>query len=181
MPPINVFFLIDTKISWPIVSYNVDFDGDGTDDYSEDNADNISFTYATEGLYYVTATVIDQQNNTYTDTIAVNVISKAVMDAKLQEKWSDMKTSLSNGDFTAALSYFSKGSQDKYSEIFGGLSGQLPALADNMENIELIYVKGDLAKYRIYRQQDVTGVMETITYYIYFTKDKDGFWKIRDF
>ncbi len=68
VPPLDVFFMIDTNITSPIVSYNVDFDDDGIDDYSQDNADNISFTYNTEGIYYVKATVIDNQNNTYTDT-----------------------------------------------------------------------------------------------------------------
>jgi len=50
-----------------------------------------------------------------------------------------------------------------------------------MQNIELIYLKEDIAKYRIRREQVFEGQTRTITYYIYFTKNRDGIWQIEQF
>lgn len=50
-----------------------------------------------------------------------------------------------------------------------------------MAEIELVYVKDSIAKYRIRRMQVFESQMREITYYIYFTKDVDGLWKIEQF
>ena len=46
-----------------------------------------------------------------------------------------------------------------------------------MNAIEMIYVEGKVAQYRIKRTEDVGEV----TYYIYFAIDGDGLWKIQQF
>ena len=94
-----------------------------------------------------------------------------------EEVWSDMKENLAAGNIEGALNYFSEGSKEKYREIFTLLGDRLPTLANNMQDIELIYVRGDIAKYRIHRLQ----YEQQITYYIYFGKDEDGYWKINSF
>ncbi len=76
IPPLTTYFQISTATPNPIVSYQMDFDGDGDIDYTGDTFDNITYTYTTEGIYYPTVTVTDDQGNTYTDSIAITVLNK---------------------------------------------------------------------------------------------------------
>lgn len=94
-----------------------------------------------------------------------------------EEVWGDMKSALKEGKIEDALTHFSEGSKKKYREVFTILGEKLPTLANNMQDIELIYIKGDIAKYRIHRFQ----MGQQITYYIYFGKDEAGNWKIDSF
>ena len=50
-----------------------------------------------------------------------------------------------------------------------------------MQNIQLIYVKDNVAKYRIKKNEVYGGQTFDITYYIYFVVDEDGIWKIEIF
>jgi len=43
---------------------------------------------------------------------------------------------------------------------------------------ELIYTEGNVAKYRIRKNELYGEEMISITYYLYFTKDGYGLWKI---
>jgi DNA-binding beta-propeller fold protein YncE len=94
-----------------------------------------------------------------------------------EETWNEMKEALKDGDIEAALTHFSVGSKERYREIFTLLENELPRIAEEMEDIQRIYIRGDVAKYRIRRLEG--GIQ--ITYYIYFIKDEEGNWKIRQF
>lgn len=50
-----------------------------------------------------------------------------------------------------------------------------------MEDIEAIYYRERVAKYRIKRDQFIGGVPKRITYYIYFVRDMYGNWYINGF
>ncbi len=91
----------------------------------------------------------------------------------------EMKTKLEAEDIDSAVSCVSIDSQEKYREAFNVLkdAGKLNEFAEDMKNLELIYVRGDRAKYRLKRLEDG----EEITYYIYFKKDENGEWKIESF
>lgn len=79
---------------------------------------------------------------------------------------------------TWATSYFIAGNRNKYLTIYTALVDTLPQLAQDMQNISLIYLRNRFAKYRI-RRTEATGLM---TYYIYFAKDEgDGIWRIQQF
>jgi len=57
----------------------------------------------------------------------------------------------------------------------------LPEIVDEMQDIEMIYARGDYVKYRIKRTQLINGSMMDLTYYLYFVKDKSGLWKVNQF
>ena len=175
--PLSTTFSIDTDISGTITAYRIDFDGDGTTDLEQATDEGIIHTYNTQGLYYPAVTIEDSIGNTYTETTLINVLSKDEMDTLLKGKWTGMKAGLQSGDITTTLTYFAEGSQERYQGIFTALQDNLAAIAANMQEIKLIYVKDGVAKYRIRRQEDAGE----ITYYIYFQLDKDGLWKIRQF
>lgn len=131
----------------------------------------------TEGIYYVTAGV-DYQDKTYTDTTAIVVLNQAELDALLGAKWAGMTAALIGGDMEGALSSHHGVQRDKYEAIYKFLANDLPALAWQMQGIEFIYATGDKAKYRIRRDHDIDEQKVIITYYIYFSKDENGLWKI---
>lgn len=172
--PLTATFSIDTSISNPITSYRIDFEGNGVTDEETTDISNITHTYDTPGIYYPTVTATDSQNNTYTETTIINVLSKEQMDALLKGKWDGMKEALGNGDVAGALNYHLESSKERYQTIYSALKDQLPAIAANMNDIQLIYLKNGKAKYRI-RRQEADG---EFTYYIYFIMGENGLWKI---
>ncbi len=131
-----------------------------------------------EGIYYFTAEAIGPDNKTYTGTVSVVVLNKAEFDAMLQEKWDDMKTALIAGDIQGALRLHHGMLRDKYEAIYKLLGNDLSTKVQQMQDIELIYAEGDRAKYRIRRDHTIEGQTVTITYYIYFSRDENGLWKI---
>jgi hypothetical protein len=159
----------------------MDFEGDGIIDYTGTTFKDITHAYTAEGIFYPTVTVTDNQGNVYSDTIAITVLSKTEINALLKSKWEGMKGALNRGDIEDALNYFAYDSKEKYRRTFTRLQDKNQTIVSNMQNIELIYLKEDIAKYRIRREQVFEGQTRTITYYIYFTKNRDGIWQIEQF
>jgi hypothetical protein len=56
--------------------------------------------------------------------------------------------------------------KDRYDAIYDLLGSDLPILAQQMQDKELIYATGDRAKYRIKRDHNIDGQTVTITYYL---------------
>ncbi|MFH0811687.1 MAG: adhesin, partial [Pseudomonadota bacterium] len=95
--------------------------------------------------------------------------------------WEGMKAKLFNKDIPSALDYFIDFSKEVYQQAFGVIIDDLPQIISNMEDIESIFIRDHTAKYRINRLHNIDGVLQTITYYIYFVKDLDGLWRIDRF
>ncbi|MCL5421312.1 MAG: PKD domain-containing protein [Nitrospirae bacterium] len=108
--PLTVFFSTLTSTFTPIL-YQMDFEGDGVIDYTGQTFESISHTYTTEGIFYPTITVTDDQGNTYSDTIAITVLNKAEVDTLLKGKWEGMKGALAVGDINRAVINFDSASQ----------------------------------------------------------------------
>ena len=120
----------------------------------------------------------DTENNVHTDTVAVVVFDQAGIDTLLKARWNEMRQALVAGDITGALDYHYEGKKEKYESIYNLLGANLPALAQQMQGIELVYLEDNRAKYRINRDHDIDRQPVTITYYIYFVKDENGLWQI---
>jgi hypothetical protein len=137
---------------------------------------------STPGIYYFTAQATDDQSSTYTDRIAVVALDQAQLDALLRAKWDGMKTALINGDTEQALNSIEQNSKETYQAIFNALgTDYMSTVAGNMQDIHMIHAHNGLAKYRIRRDQDISGNQYTITYYIYFQINENGLWKIKRF
>ena len=76
-----------------------------------------------------------------------------------------------------AVGYFTDSSKERYTAIFSAIGSDLAQLAQDMRNIEMIYIEGRAAQYRIKRTEDDGE----ITYYIDFVKDEKGLWRIKQF
>ena len=176
--PLSTTFSIDTDISGTITAYRIDFDGDGTTDLEQATDEDITHVYNTQGMYYPTVTIEDSSGGTYTETTVINVLSKDEMDTLLKGKWTGMKEALENGDIEGALSCFAEDYQQLYRNLFTNLSAQMPQVAKDMAEIQLVSVKDNTAKYRINKDISYADQTITVTYHIYFAKDASGMWKI---
>jgi len=87
-PAFHLLFGIDPDTE-SVAGYQIDFDGDGVIDYDGDTFENMTFTYTTEGVYYPTVTVTDEQGNVYKDSIAVTVLNKEQLDSLVKQVGGD--------------------------------------------------------------------------------------------
>jgi hypothetical protein len=130
-----------------------------------------------EGIYYFTVSSTGPDGIVYQDTIAITVLSKTELDKLLKAKWEGMKAMLIASDAQGAAGYFISKNRDRYASVFSILQNSLPSIANDMQPIENIYIEEGVAQYRIKRIEDVTE----FSYYIYFVRDADGIWRIRQF
>ena len=114
----------------------------------------------------------------YQDTIAIIVLNKQQLDNLLKGKWEGMNSALTNQDIEKASTYYSEETKQIYNDLFNALYAYLPQIAQEMQGIQLIYLKNNTAKYRMRQNELYGGQNITLTYYIYFVIDKDGVWKI---
>lgn len=165
--------------SFSFTESSLTYTGPGVVEYLENvNENEYTVKITTPGIYYFTAEVEGAENNIYTDTIAIEVIDEAQLDPLLRTKWDGMKAALVNRDIQNALDYFTEHKKGLYGEIYAALYDNLPKIVQDMQDIELIYAEDNLAKYCVRKDELYGGEIMTITYYIYFTKDKKGLWKI---
>jgi hypothetical protein len=182
-PPANtldVTFEAETYLANPVPSYSWDFNGDGVAEMTGPDSKVVA-QYQYPGLYFPRVMVIDTQGNPYSETTIVNVLSKEEMENLLRAKWDGMKQALANQNIDGALNYFAQESMELYNEIFTAIYAQLPQIVQEMQDIQLIYVENNTGKYRIRKSESYGGQTLSITYYIYFTLDRDGIWRIYKF
>jgi hypothetical protein len=134
-------------------------------------------TFLVEGIYFFTAQATDSQSNTYTDTLAIAVLNLAELDALLKGKWEGMKTALSVGDLDTAITYFTQKAGDRYRPAFETLGTDLPQIISTFPPIDLVDLGGESATYIISRLQN----NEERLYFITFSKNAQGLWKIQSF
>lgn len=110
-------------------------------------------------------------------TVYAEDVAEQRIDSSLRTIWNEMVARLSVGDIEGALEYFTYASRGRYREQFTSIRERLPALSSGMRDIEMVFIKGDEAKYRI-KLKDRGGER---TGYIWFRKDIFGRWKIEKF
>ncbi len=92
-----------------------------------------------------------------------------------------MKTALANQDVNTALNYYTFNTREHYNQTFTDMYDYLAQFIQDMQDIQLIYSRNNTAKYRIRKSEVYAGRTFEITYYIYFTVDENGIWKIEIF
>lgn len=175
--PLNISLRLDGSFS--IVSPQVSYSGPvpvtltpGT------SSTEYTTTLTVEGTYTFTASVVGPDGQVYSDTVTITVISMQYMDTLLQSKWSGMKAAMATSDITKALSFVSETARIKYQPVYQALSAYLPEIAAGMRTIEYDHISQNRAEYRISRTETINSQPVEINYYIYFSRDKDGLWKI---
>jgi hypothetical protein len=146
-------------------------------EYLSSSAEKYSIRITTPGIYYFTADVMDDQSNTYTDTVAVLVLDQAVLDALLRVKWDEMRSALTQNDVDSAVSYFDSSTQDAYQTVFTANPQLLTQMAQKLDDIQFIDVMKHSVEYDIRATKDGTEY----SFYLLFIKDDKGLWKIKSF
>ena len=173
--PLTTYFSVSTSIPNSVTNYAIDYEGDVVADYSGAAFDDISTIYTTEGVYYPTITVTDDQSNIYTDTIVIIVLNQASLKILLETKWNAVKTALMAGDNATALNYFVDGNRDRYNNVFNNLGTvELNVILSSFEAFELLSQSENMAECGLIRTES-TG---TFAYPVIFVKDEAGVWKL---
>jgi PKD repeat protein len=178
--PLEVTLRIDGSFS--IDNSNMDVTGPTAIELIDNpSPDEYRIKITAEGTYYFTANVTGPDETAYQDTLAITVMNKEQLDRLLKAKWEGMKGALEVQDVEGSLSYFLESSRDSYRQAFNAILDELPQIIGGMQDTEMIYLIGNVAKYRINRVHNINGTLLTLTYYVYFVKDSDGIWMISKF
>jgi hypothetical protein len=160
---------------------SLDVDGDGVVDFSGAMGGGRTFTYVRPGMYFPTASLTDAQGNSIVVRSIILVYDRAAIDAVLKAKWNGMKSALIRNDVEAALAYFTEEQRARYRTLLTVLSAQIAQIARDMQDIDLVYLVENQAKYRLRRIELYGGQLLTFSYYVYFVQDGSGFWSVEGF
>jgi len=172
--PLTVNFTFENRTRKKLVAYRVDYEGDGTFDPEVPSLENFEHVYTQVGLYPATVVARDEQGAEYAASFSVNVHPLP----PLKSKWEKMKAHLIAGEVTTALQDFAPDEAEIQQQVFTTLSSRLPQVVSEMRDIQLVYLKGRAAKYRLRREEPPNG---EVTYYVSFQLDPSGFWEIEGF
>ncbi|PKL52235.1 MAG: hypothetical protein CVV37_02295 [Nitrospira bacterium HGW-Nitrospira-1] len=177
--PLDAVLRIDGSFS--IASSNLNIVGPTQPEIISSSPDEYKVKFIAEGIYYFTASATGPDGNVYQDTISIIVLNKNQIDTLLKAKWERMKGALASQDVESGLIYFLERFKESYRQALNVITDELPRIVSDMQNIEMIYLAGNVAKYRINRVQNIDGIPQTLTYYIYFVREANGIWKIDRF
>lgn len=176
--PLEIQFFLDydyPEVPAKIVSAAMDWEGDGVND-SVPAGVEFSHTYAQEGIYFPTATLIDESGTAYQMQTYVSVIAMP----PLMELWDEWKAKIIAGDLEGALAHIEFASRDKYRVIFDLLRDQLPGILSDVQ-LEFVSLRDRLAEFRLVNTEEKDGRIVEMEYALYFTQDAYGKWMIESF
>jgi hypothetical protein len=133
------------------------------------------------GIYYFTAEATSGQSKIYTDTLAVVVYDQATLAASLRQKWEGMRQALLDLNIPAAVKHFRADRRDAYNEAFQVYAVQIKDKLPAAQNMELLEIDGQKAKFIVDFTVDSNGQTTTYSTYVIFELDSDGLWKINFF
>lgn len=173
--PLKTTFAVQNNTASPISKIQIDFDGNGSIDYTgtDPNAP-VAFTYAAPGVYQARITVTDSQSNVFTQDVLVSVQDGAQMDQMFTALLGGMNTALISGDVTKAGSYLNTAAKQKYLPVFQTLLPQMPQIIASYSPLHRISISGEIGEYAINR---TIGGRDKI-FLIYFLQDSDGVWRL---
>jgi PKD repeat protein len=177
LAPAPVTFEVDAQTAFPITSYQIDFDGNGTIDFSSSSFVGVSHTYPIAGVYVPTLTVRDSQGTLFRATTVVNVWDRVTIDTLLKSKWTGMKEALFDNDIETALKSIAFTARDGYSELFMALTSQFGQVDQILPDISFVSITVGRAEYQMIRVDN--GVR--LSYFVLLVKDNDGIWRLKFF
>jgi len=181
VPPFIVSFRPELQGGSAPTEYRYDFDGDGMIDLTSPTSDVVTFTYTAPGVFHPTVTALDAAGQSTTAGHTIFVLDPVAVDTLLVGRWENLSASLRSQDIPGGLVNLLPTSQEKYQAVFTPLASQLPTIFASLPSPEFLGLKGNVAQYRVTREQTWDGVLETIAYYVWFTRDEDGVWRIEKF
>jgi hypothetical protein len=173
--PLPVTFSVSGDLT--PASIELDYDGDGTVDFSGPTPDGQVFTYDQPGLYFPRATITDTRGNRVTATALVQVYDLVTFDAALQSKWTTLKDALRRGDISRALDAIALTARDGYRDLLTALTIPLTQIDPVLTDVSFVALDEGRAEYQMIRVDD--GV--ALSHFILFVQDADGIWRLKFF
>ena len=155
----------------------LDFDGNGTTDFTGPSLEGRTFTYAQPGLYFPRATVGDSKGQRLIVGAIVQAYDLTTLDSHLQTKWAAMKNALRRGDINAAVDSIVLTARDDYRDLFAGLTVPLSQIDLVLTGISAVSFDEGRAEYQMIRVD--SGVR--LSHFVLFAIDVDGIWRLKFF
>ncbi len=173
--PLPVTLMYRFHSSTPAHSLAMDFDGDGTFEFTEAPPETIlSGGYATPGVQTARLRVTDQHGQDTTAEVGIVVHDVVAMDALFKGTWNSMNTALLAGNKAAALSFLTHRAREKYDRVFTPLLPDMAAVVATFTSFRGVSVAERYAEYALNRT--LNG--ENRLFLLYFVKDGDGVWRL---
>jgi len=173
LAPFELTLSVDATFTLPATGAALTHTGPGTVQILSSTPDTFTIRLTTPGIYFFTATVVNQ-GITYTDVVAVQVLDSVALDASLKAKWNAMKARLAVQDVTGAVTFYANGSKDVYQQQFTALSAVLPQIVQEMDDITFL----DLQDNRVTYDLRTVRNNETYSFQVTFIRERDGIWRI---
>jgi PKD repeat protein len=173
--PLAVTFEAQFGSTTPIQNLSMDFDGNGTFDFTTTDLNAaLQHTYTIPGLYTVRLRVTDQQGAVFNAEVSILVQDVAAMDALFKSMWNSMNTALINGDIATALTFLDVAAQQKYEPVWRVLLPHMSEIVASYSPVRGAFIGQNVAEYGLNRT--ING--ENRLFLIYFLKDKSGVWRL---
>lgn len=173
--PHAVRFSVSSTAPQPPTRVDVDFDGNGTIDFTTaDPAVPITHSYVVAGVYLANVIVVDHLGASRSRSTAIVVSSFEAVDGMLRGIYNGMMDNLRTRNIDGALTAISGGMREKYRTIFEALGSSLPTVVDQLGTLQTGTIGGAMAEYVVVRQQNGTSR----AFLIYLLKGEDGVWRI---
>jgi len=173
--PLPVAFTVTGQDPSTISQIAVDFDGNGTTDFTAtDPTAPIAVTYPAPGVYQPKITVTDSQGSTFDQSLVVVVYDATQMDRLFGAIWNGMNSALQSGDAAGASHYLNASAKLRYIPVFSALLPNMPQIIASYSPLKRVSISENIGEYAINR----TYQGENRLYLIYFLKDADGVWRV---
>jgi len=169
--PLTVTFHVENNTGRLLKLFELDFDGNGSTDFTATTFGEPQNTYASQGLFIARLQATDDQNQVYTATALVNVGGIPA----LEPKWNGMKDALRQGDIPQALTFIHSQARERYEAIFRQLTpSQLSIIDQYLTAIVPVEIGHNGAEYSMRR----TRGGELLSFPVWFRMDADGIWRL---
>lgn len=173
--PLPVKFRLDVKSGLTMQSVAVDFDGNGSTDYTGTAAGDLPlFTYPAPGAYTATANLAFVGHAPMSVTYRVMVVALADQRTAICSTYAHLRARLSAQDATGAGYALAGSLKSRLTPVFTALGVRMPSVAANLGTLADGLIGFDAA--------DITAVRDLTSevrgYPVHFVRDASGVWRI---
>ncbi len=168
-------FTLENNTGKTLASVAVDFDGDGTVDFTTTNAATaIQHYYLKAGVYLAVFTVTDSANAVYTVTYAIVIQDAQQLDQQFKSIWDGMNGALAKSDVTTTGKYLNESAKKKYLPVMQALAPHMAQIVASFSPMARVSLSENIGEYAVTR--DYNGKKRL--YLVYFLRDMDGVWRL---
>jgi hypothetical protein len=175
LAPLEVAFTVAPGEGTTITKVELDVNGDGSFDLTLlAEPWTTSVTLSGRGTAMAGVRVTDSHGAVYTDTIPIVLIDPATLDQDLRAVWSGMTGALAAGDKALAMLHLDASAQQKYGPVFDALLPNMPQIVASLSALQSVTLSNGLGEYAVNRI--ING--ENRLFFVYFTVNPDGIWRL---